>query len=257
MPPITATIVAHNEERRIGKAIESLGCADEIILIDDGSTDRTREIAESLGALVFIHQPWPGPAAQKNLAASRARHDWILSLDADEVLSDEARAAVEAWKRQEPRAAGYRFARQQFFMGRWIRHSGWYPDYKLRLYDRRRGGFGGGPVHDAVRVEGAVETLAGKILHYPVETLEEYYRQLDSYSERMARDLAARGVRVTWGDRWIAPAWRFVHAYLVHLGFLDGRAGWVIARAEARYVWRKYARAAELLAARARDTAAR
>jgi glycosyltransferase involved in cell wall biosynthesis len=249
MPPISATIVAQNEEKKIGAALHSLTCADEVVLVDSGSTDRTCEVAAELGARVFVNQPWPGPAAQKNLAAGHAVHDWILSLDADEELSPEARAAIEQWKQQEPRAAGYRFARQQFFLGRWIRHSGWYPDYKLRLYDRRRGAFGGGPVHDSVRVDGPVETLPGKILHFPVDSVEEYRRQLDSYSERIARDMVARGEQVSWGMRYLAGPWRFAYAYLLHLGFLDGYPGWVIATTEARYVWRKYVRAAEMRAA--------
>lgn len=249
VPPLSATIVACNEARRIAAAIGSLGCADEVIVVDSGSADQTREIAASLGARVMVNQPWPGPTAQKNLASEHAAHDWILSLDADEQLDAEAQAAVAAWKQREPRAAGYRFRRRQFFLGRWIRHSGWYPDYKLRLYHRARGGFRYHAVHDAVAVDGPVETLPGHILHFPVETLEEYQQQLDRYSERMARDLVARGVRVNPLVRYGAPLWRFLYAYLLHLGFLDGRHGWIIATHEARYVWRKFARWAELRAA--------
>jgi glycosyltransferase involved in cell wall biosynthesis len=250
MPHISATIVAHNEARRIARAIRSLACADEVILVDDGSTDDTREIAASLGARIFVNQPWPGPAAQKNLAAQHARHDWVLSLDADEELDAEAQQAILNWKNSEPRAAGYRFRRRAFFLGKWIRHSGWYPDYKLRLYDRRRGRFRAAPVHDSVEVTGNVETLPGHILHFPVETLEEYRQQLDRYAERIGRDLAARGAGIGFGLRYLAPLWRWLHVYLVHAGFLDGRAGWIIAREEARYVYRKYARAAELLRSR-------
>jgi glycosyltransferase involved in cell wall biosynthesis len=250
MPRISATIVAHNEGHRIGRAISSLACADEIVLVDDGSTDNTREIAAALGARVVVNQPWPGPAAQKNLAAQLARHDWILSLDADEELDREAQQAVLQWKSSEPRAAGYRFRRRAFFLGRWIRHSGWYPDYKLRLYDRRRGEFQPAPVHDSVRVAGRVETLPGHILHFPVETLEEYRQQLDRYVERIGDHLAQQGKRPGLGLRYLAPAWRWMHVYLVHAGFLDGRAGWIIVREEARYVYRKYRRALELLTQR-------
>ncbi len=246
MPRISATIVAHNEARRITRAIRSLCGADEVVLVDDGSTDGTREIAASLGARVIINQPWPGPAAQKNLAAQHAQNNWILSLDADEELDAEARQAICDWKKSEPRAAGYRFRRRAFFLGKWIRHSGWYPDYKLRLYDRRRGGFRAAPVHDSVEVDGPVETLPGHILHFPVETLEEYQQQLDGYVDRIGRDLAARGEKIGFGLRYFAPLWRWVHVYLVHAGILDGRAGWIIAREEARYVYRKYARAVEL-----------
>src|SRR5579863_1206614 len=138
MPLISATIIARNETGHIARAIRSLSCADEVIVVDSGSTDDTGEVARKCGARVLSH-PWPGFAAQKNFAASQAEHDWILSLDADEELDEVARAAVLAWKVTAPASAGYQFARRAFYLGRWILHSGWYPDYKIRLYDRRNG----------------------------------------------------------------------------------------------------------------------
>src|SRR5438128_6991273 len=134
MPPISATIIARNEAANIARAIRSLSVADEIVVVDAGSTDGTREIAAGLGARVIEHA-WPGFAAQKNFASDQARYDWVLSLDADEELDAVAQNAVRQWKASEPRAAAYCFPRRAQYLGRWILHSGWYPDYKLRLFD--------------------------------------------------------------------------------------------------------------------------
>src|SRR5215472_17241276 len=164
MPCISATLICRNEEAKIGRAIRSVACADEVVVVDGESSDSTREIAAGLGARVVVH-PFEGFAAQKNLASSQARHEWILSLDADEELDEEAQAAIVRWKSCEPSAAGFRFARRAYYLGRWILHSGWYPDYKLRLFDLRRGGWQGAYVHESVFVNGKVETLPGSILH--------------------------------------------------------------------------------------------
>src|SRR5208337_971770 len=163
MPAISATIITHNESANIARAIRSLSCADEIVVIDSGSTDGTREIAAGLGARVFTHA-FEGFAAQKNISSLHAQHDWVLSLDADEELNPQAQAAVLEWKRSDPSAAGYQFARRAQYLGRWILHSGWYPDYKLRLFDRRLGQWEGAYVHESVVVEGPVATMPGEIL---------------------------------------------------------------------------------------------
>ena len=175
MPQLSATIIALNEERNIARAIGSLAGADEIVVVDSGSSDATCRIAEELGARV-VRNPWPGYAAQKNFAAAQARHDWILNLDADEELDGAAQEALRRWKsessagvegRKNSQAAGYRWPRRAFYMGRWIRHSGWYPDWKIRLYDRRRGIWRGDYVHESVSVDGTVAAMAGEILTTP------------------------------------------------------------------------------------------
>ncbi len=241
MPSISATLIARNEEVKIARAIRSLACADEVIVVDGESTDSTREIAVGLGARVIVHR-FESFAAQKNLASFQARHEWILSLDADEELDQEAQAAIVRWKSYEPSAAGFRFARRAYYLGRWILHSGWYPDYKLRLFDRRRGGWRGSYVHESVFVTGKVETLPGSILHYTCDSLEEHRSRIEFYTDLAAREMLASGARVGWAKRVLAPPWVFAQTYFLRLGILDGRQGFWIAWMAARYVARKYAK---------------
>ena len=206
MPRISATIIARDEAQQIARAIRSLACADEVLVVDGGSVDGTAEVAERLGARVIAH-PFEGFAAQKNFASAEARHDWILSLDADEELNAPAEQALERWKASEPRAAGYCFARRARYLGRWIRHSGWYPDYKLRLFDRRRGRFEGPYVHESVAVDGPIETLPGEILHYTCDSLDEHRRRLEFYTGLAAREMFERGARARRLSRLLLPPW--------------------------------------------------
>lgn len=245
MPPISATIITHNESKEIARAIRSLACADEVVVVDSGSTDGTQQLARELGASVFENS-WPGFAAQKEFAAARARHDWILSLDADEELDEDAQASVRRWKSTEPSAAGYRFARRAFYLGRWILHSGWYPDYKLRLYDRRRGNWEGEFVHESVAVAGPVETMAGEILHYTCDSLQEHRERIEFYTDLAAQEMFAQGRRVGGLRRLLTPPWIFFATYFLRMGVLDGFQGFHIARMAARYVRRKYQKWAEL-----------
>ncbi len=245
MPPISATIIAHNEGAQIARVIRSLSCADEVIVVDSGSTDDTVEVARSLGARV-VNRPWKGFAAQKNFATSQARHDWILSLDADEALDEAAQEAVRSWKTTAPAVAGYQFARRARYLGRWILHSGWYPDYKVRLFDRRQGEWKGAYVHESVAVSGPIETLPGEILHYTCDSLAEHAQRIEFYTDLAAKEMVDRGERVSSLSRLFAPPWIFVNTYFFRLGILDGHQGFWIARMAARYVRRKYAKWAEM-----------
>lgn len=245
MPAISATIITHNESANIARAIRSLSCADEIVVIDSNSTDDTREIAAGLGARVVTHD-FEGFAAQKNFSSAEARYDWVLSLDADEELDDRAQAAVLEWKRAEPDAVGYQFARRAQYLGRWILHSGWYPDYKLRLFDRRRGRWEGAYVHESVVVDGPVATLSGEIFHYTCNSLEEHRQRIEFYTDLAAKEMLARGEDVSVLRRTLAPPWVFLNTYLFRLGMLDGMQGYLIAKMAARYVRRKYAKLDEL-----------
>jgi glycosyltransferase involved in cell wall biosynthesis len=247
MPPLSATIIAHNEAQNIARAIRSLSLADEVLVVDAGSTDDTPRLAASLGARVVVH-PWAGFAAQKNFACQQARYDWILSLDADEELSADAQAALARWKVAEPGATGYRFARRARYLGRWILHSGWYPDYKLRLFDRRQGRWVGDYVHESVAVEGAVETLPGEILHYTCDSLDGHRKRIEFYTDLAAREMFERGGRVGFLCRQLTPPWIFFSTYFLRLGVLDGYQGFLIAWMAARYVRRKYTKWAELRA---------
>lgn len=245
MPPISATIITRNEAATIARAIHSLDFADEILVVDSGSTDETVKIAAQLGARIAIH-PWEGFAAQKNFAAREASHGWILSLDADEELSEEARTAIREWKQTAPRAGAYRFARRAKYLGRWILHSGWYPDQKIRLFHRDKARWAGDYVHESVIADGPVETLNGEILHYTCDSLAEHRKRIEFYTGLAAQEMFDRGKRAGFIRGLLGPLWVFLHTYLFRLGVLDGVPGFLIAWMAARYVRRKYLRLAEL-----------
>jgi glycosyltransferase involved in cell wall biosynthesis len=252
MPLISATIIAHNEARHIGRAIGSLGCADEIIVVDSGSADETGEIAQSLGARVIVHS-WEGFAAQKNFAVDQARYEWILSLDADEELDARAQEAVANWKRSEPACIGYRFARRACYLGRWIRHSGWYPDYKLRLFDRRKGRWEGSYVHESVVASGPLGIMPGEILHYTCDSLDDHRRRVDFYTDLAAAEMLRQGRPVGRLRRTLDPPWTFLQTYVLRGGFLDGAQGFWIALMASRYVALKYAKTVAASARRERN----
>jgi glycosyltransferase involved in cell wall biosynthesis len=241
---ITATIVTLNEERNIARAVESLKCADEVVVIDSGSTDGTREIAARMGARV-IEETWRGYAGQKNFAACCAHNDWILSIDADEQLTEKLTAEIEQLKKEGPRFDGYSFPRLAHYLGRWIRHSGWYPDRKVRLYDRRKAEWVGEYVHESVRVNGPSGELHGDLLHYTCASLSEHLKTLDRYTSLAARELTARGRAVSLTRLTVDPAWTFFRTYVLQRGFLDGRQGLAIAWMAALYTFLKYAKACE------------
>jgi len=245
MPPISATIITHNEAANIGRAIRSLDCADEILVVDSGSTDATVKIASELGARTLFH-PWEGFAAQKNFATAQARYEWILSLDADEELDEEARAAIREWKESASRVGACRFARRARYLGRWILHSGWYPDWKIRLFNRTQAQWQGEYVHESVVTAGKVETLGGEILHYTCDSLADHRKRIEFYTGLAAREMFEGGSHAGFGRRLLAPLWVFIITYFFRLGVLDGVAGFLIAWMAARYVHRKYLKLAEL-----------
>jgi glycosyltransferase involved in cell wall biosynthesis len=238
---ISATIVTLNEERNIRRAIESLGCADEVVVVDSGSADRTREIAAELGARV-VEEPWRGYAGQKNFAAKSAAHDWILSIDADEALTPELASEIAALKKNEPAVAAYTVPRKTQYLGRWIRHSGWYPDRKVRLYHRGRAAWFGEYVHESVRVNGAAGELRADLLHYTCSSIAEHLRTMDRYTSLAAQELLANGKVATTSKLFVDPAWTFVKSYVIQRGFLDGPQGLAIAWMAAFYTFLKYAK---------------
>ncbi len=243
---ISATIVTLNEERNIARAIESLRCADEVVVVDSGSTDRTREIALRLGARV-IEESWRGYAAQKNYAASCACFDWILSIDADETVGKELDTEILALKKGGTTFDAYSFPRLAQYLGRWIRHGGWYPDRKIRLYHRAKAEWTGDYVHESVRVEGSVGQLSGDLLHFTCHSLSEHLRTLDRYTSLAAREVIARGKPVPLHRLVIDPAWTGFRTYIMQRGFLDGPQGLAIAWMAALYTFLKYAKAIDSL----------
>ncbi len=244
---ISATIIARNEQRNIARAIDSVEFCDEILVVDSGSTDLTTEIAESLGARVITNE-WPGYAAQKNFAAQAASSDWILSLDADEALSPELASEILRLKDGTPQEAGYDFPRLARYCGRWVRHSGWYPDRKVRLYRRDLGRWIGPYVHESVDLDGPVGHLHGDLLHYTCDTLDHHRKNVDRYTDLAAREILASGNPAPAWRMVLGPVFSFVKSYFLQRGFLDGKQGLTIARMAARYVYLKYAKARQLAA---------
>src|SRR5689334_13661117 len=239
---ITATIITLNEERNIARAIESLRCCDEIVVLDSGSADRTVELAEKLGART-IESPWRGYAGQKNWAAEQAANDWILSLDADEALSEALEGEIWSLKKSGPKYDAYTMPRLAQYLGRWILHSGWYPDRKIRLYDRRKAKWVGSFVHESVEVKGRVGHLEANLLHFTCDSLSEHLKTMDSYTTLAAQQLIATGEKATWGRLILEPPWTFFNTYVLKLGFLDGIEGLAIANMAALYNFVKYAKA--------------
>lgn len=240
--PLTACIITLNEEAQIADCLRSLDFCDEIIVVDSHSTDRTREIAASLGARV-IERDWPGYRSQKQFAVDAATHDWVLSLDADERLSPELAADIRRL-RETPAGSevGYRMPRMTRYFGEWIRHGDWYPDRLLRLFDRRHCKFGGHEVHEKVEADGPLGALTHPILHDSYESLDDQLAKLQRYARLMAESQHARGRRAGLIEVFGNPFWRFFRAYFLRAGFLDGWRGLVIALIEANYVRQKYLR---------------
>ena len=238
---ITATIITLNEERHIARAIESLRCCDEIVVIDSGSADRTTKLAENLGARV-IESPWRGYAGQKNWAAERANYDWILSLDADEALSEGLEGEIWNLKKNGPKCDAYTMPRLAQYLGRWILHCGWYPDRKVRLYNRHKARWVGDFVHESVQVRGHLGHLESNLLHFTCDSLSEHLKTMDRYTTLAAEELVSRKTRVGWRHMILDPAWTFTKTYFVHRGFLDGIEGLTIAYMAALYTFLKYAK---------------
>ena len=236
---ISATVITLNEENNIAAALESLAWADEIIVVDSQSTDRTVEIARQFTDRIYV-RAWPGYTAQKNFAAQQASFDWVFSLDADERVSQELATELQRLKlASEPTVAAFEMARLTFYLGRWIRHSGWYPDHKVRLYNRKAASFEGEFVHESVKVNGRTERLVGDILHYTVSNASEHHQRMDRYTTLAARELYQKGKRATPLSLLVSPAGAFLRSYIIKLGFLDGAQGVAIARFAAHYVFLK------------------
>jgi glycosyltransferase involved in cell wall biosynthesis len=239
---ITATIVALNEERKIARAIESLRCCDEILVVDSGSVDRTVELAEKLGARV-LDRAWKGYAEQKNLAAAEASHDWILSIDADEALSEALEGEIWNLKKNGPRYDAYTMPRLAQYLGRWILHSGWYPDRKVRLFHRHKARWVGDFVHERVEVNGRLGHLESNLLHFTCDSLSEHLKTMDRYTTLAAEELVSRKTPIGLSHLILDPSWTFIKTYLVQRGFLDGVEGLTIAYMAALYAFLKYAKA--------------
>ncbi|MBZ5659376.1 MAG: glycosyltransferase family 2 protein [Acidobacteriia bacterium] len=247
MPALTATLIAYNEERDLPRALASLeGVADEIILVDSGSTDRTCEIARARSVRVYTRQ-LDSLAEQKNFAASFSSNDWVLCIDCDEELDPELRASILAWKQTAPDKAGYEISLLTNYLDGWIRHSGWHPDYKVKLYRRDQARYVN-VLHEAVQLDGPAGRLAGHLLHYTIRSYAEHRAKMDFLTTMAAQDMFSRG-RKQWRAAMIfAPPWTFFQRLIFQLGVLDGWRGWMIAWLSGIYIYFKYRKLGRLLA---------
>lgn len=242
MPRLSAIIIAKNEAAHIADCLDSLAFCDERVVLDGGSIDDTVALAQKHGARVVSAPDWHGFGPQKNLALSQATGDWVLSLDADERVS-RALAAEIGKAIAEERADGYQMPRRSSFCGRTMRHSGWYPDYVLRLFRRGKARFSDDAVHERVICDGLVARLTEPLLHYPVARLEDSLQRMDRYSTLGAEMLVASGRRVSFMSGILHGLWTFLRTYFFRAGFLDGREGFLLAVANAEGTYYRYMKA--------------
>lgn len=242
---ISACITCMNEEDKIEACLSSLTWCDEIVVVDSFSTDRTVEICKRYTSRVFQH-PWAGYIAQKNYIRSLASNPWILFIDADEMVSPALREAIEReFERGPGDTVGYMFPRLVYHLGRWIRHGEWYPDNKLRLFLKSRGHSGGQEPHDRVIVDGPVKHLKAPLFHFTYDNLSDHIATLNRFSSISAHEKYVAGRRGGWSDILFRPCWRFFKSFFLKRGFLDGRAGFIIAALSATGVLAKYAKLIE------------
>ena len=246
MRPLSVVVITFNEERNIGRCLASVAAvADDIVVVDSFSTDRTEAIAREHGAR-FVQHAFEGHIEQKNWAVTQAAHPFILSLDADEAVDDRLLDSIRRGKDQN--ADGYTMNRLTNYCGTWIRHGGWYPDRKLRLWDSRKGRWTGINPHDRYEMDpGArIEHLPGDILHYSYTTIDDHRKQVDYFTSIAAKAYAKSGKRAGFVKSFLSPLAKFIGDYFFRLGFLDGRAGFTIARISAGATRLKYAKLRDL-----------
>lgn len=237
---LSACVITCNEAGRIEECLESLAFCDDIVVVDSGSTDGTRELATARGARVVVRR-FDGYRSQKDFCVQQALHDWVLCLDADERVTPELRAAIEREQAGGFAAVGYRFARATRYFGVYLRHGNAYPDRVLRLFDRRRGGWRGDrEIHEHASVDGEVRTLAGDLHHHAYRSLSDQIGRLERYACLMAAHMHARGRRAHVLNILFNPFWRFVRGFVLRAGFRDGWRGLVFAYVEANYVRQKF-----------------
>ncbi|MBU1215117.1 MAG: glycosyltransferase family 2 protein [Gammaproteobacteria bacterium] len=244
MPRLSVILIAKNEAENIRPCLDSVAWADERIVVDSGSSDDTVAIARSMGATVYEHD-WPGFGPQKNRALSYASGKWVFSIDADERVTPELRAELEQAMR-EAKADGYYCPRLSQFCGTFIHHSGWYPDYVLRLFKRGKGRFSDSLVHESLQLNGRSGKLRSPLLHYSYLDQEDVERKVEHYSDAAARQMYAAGKQAGLMRAMLSAGWAFLRTWIIRLGVLDGRAGWNIACMNARTTWLKYRKLAAL-----------
>lgn len=246
MPQLSVVIITFNEEKNIARCIDSVkDLADDIVIVDSFSSDTTTEICKAYH-VNFIQRNWEGYSTTKNFANSQAKFDWILSLDADEALSEELKKEIKALK-SKSEISTCKFNRLTNYCGSWVKHGGWYPDTKVRLFDRKITKWAG-VIHEELHFSKTVDVLhlKGDCLHYTYYTTEQHYKQADKFTTIAAKDLFEQGKKATFDKLYISPITKFIRDYFFKLGFLDGSVGFTIARISAYATYLKYKKLKDL-----------
>jgi len=240
MPNLSAVIITHNESQNIARCLAALKkVTDDIVVVDAFSDDETVLICEKNGARV-IQRKWEGYAKNKNYANDQAKHDWILSIDADEVLSDELILNIQQLQLQPHQV--YELDRINNFCGQWIKHSGWYPDWKVRIFNRNEVYWVGAFVHERLKYTANLKTqqLKGKLFHYSYKTLADHKQRIERYSQLAAEEMHSKGKQASFLKLYLSPVSRFLKTLILKRAFLDGKNGWIISRRNALLVYLKY-----------------
>ena len=242
---LTVTVITFNEAAHISAALDSVAWADEIIVVDSGSTDGTVDIARAKATRVLVRE-WPGYSAQKNFAADQASHDWVLSMDADERVTPALAAEIRQVLATEPAARGYRIRRVTHYLGRWIRSTDWFPDYQLRLYDRRAGRWNGLRIHESFRLTaGQPAKLDGEMEHYAYRDITHHVEKINHYTSLMADEWHEQGRRTSVVQIVVQPLLAFLRNYVLRGGLRQGTTGLIISVLNSYYVFLKFAKLRE------------
>jgi glycosyltransferase involved in cell wall biosynthesis len=242
---LSITVITLNEEKKLRQCLESAAFAEEIIVLDSGSKDRTLAIAREFTEKVF-QIPWQGYARQKNLAQDKAQGPWILNIDADERVTPELREEILTVIQKNPPCAGFKIPRKNFFCGKWIRHGGWSPNYMLRLYLKEDGSFAQREVHEQVVVQGPVGKLKAPLEHFTYDSISDYLKRMNRYSDLSAKQYLLEGKRVSWAEILFRSWYTFFKMWGLQGGVLDGSKGLVLAVLYSYYTFTKYAKLKEI-----------
>ena len=245
MTKLTVTVITYNEGPHVVEALQSVSWADEIIVVDSHSTDDTVARARPHATRVEVRE-WAGYGTQKNHAAALASNDWILSIDADERVTPALAEEIKALLRAGPAAAGYEISRVSYYLGQWIRSTDWYPDYHVRLFDRRVARWSGHTVHEKIDCPGRVERLRGELQHYPYRNVSEHLAKIDRYTTQVAEQWSAEGRRSAAWQVVVYPRLAFLRNFILRGGFRDGHTGLVVSMLNSYYVFLKYAKLFEM-----------
>jgi len=242
---VSVVIVTKNEESNISECIRSVSWADEIIVVDSSSEDRTCDLCRELGATV-IERKWNGYAEQKNFAIEQAKNSWVISLDADERVSDDLKERLLNILDKDSKYAGYRFPRKNIFFGKWLKNGDLWPDYQVRLFRKGKGFFNDREVHESVQVDGEICKLNEPILHYSYQSVSEFFQRQKDYAILSAKESLKKEIAYKSSDIFFRPLWRFFHSYFIKSGWKDGFEGFIVCAGLAWYVFMRFAIILEL-----------